>query len=389
MDAILSPEPILLSHFTQARREPTRPPALRDDAFERQFDATTLFFDAFGFPGSNRIVLLGPPLFNLAPAVAAMRVTALPSGIPCVFEVRHLDRHMQMWLEAPAGTHRMSFSGALGAFEVEVAAPALSPFRDRRVIFTLSKDNEIDWIRDWIRFNRDINGADAVLIYDNASTRYGTADLLDAVRSLAGIKAAAVVHWPFRYGPQGTLARGLWDSDFCQLGAWEHARWRFLSGARSVMNSDVDELVLSEDGASVFEKAEHSTFGIARYSGRWIVGTEASTQAAVCPRHRDFDVTLRPQMQRTRLLLKRDASLCFPKWTIVPRRCPARSQWKVHTIGGWWPARLSTPGVTFRHFREIGGNWKYDRNIREAFDLARHVKDEALARAFNRVDWTS
>jgi hypothetical protein len=387
MDAILSPDPTLLPQFTRLRREPTRPIALQDEKFEAQFDATTLFFDAFRCAESGRIVLLGPPLLNLAPAFATMRVVALPSGIRCSFKLRHLDRHMQMWLDAPPGTERLRFSGNLGDFEILVAEAALSPFRDRRVIFTLSKNNEIEWIRDWVRFNRDIHGADAVLIYDNDSSCYTTGELLDAVRSVAGIREAVVVHWPFRYGPQGTLARGLWDSDFCQLGAWEHARRRFLANARSVMNSDIDEFVLCKDESSIFEKAERSPFGIARYSGRWVVAT-GEPKCETLPRHRDFDVALRPQMQRTRFFLKRDAVACFPKWTLVPRRCPDRTQWKVHTIGGWLPARLKTSGVGFRHFREIGGNWKYDRKIREAFDPARHVRDEALARAFGRVDWS-
>jgi hypothetical protein len=390
MDALLSPDPILLPHFTRLRREPTRPLPLRDEKFDQQFDATTLFFDAFRCEDSGRIVLPGPPLFNLAPAFAAMRVTALPSRTHCAFELRQLDRHMQLWVKAPRGTERLRLAGAFGEFDVAIAAPAASPFRDRRVIFTLSKDNELEWIRDWVRFNRDIHSADAVLIYDNDSTRYTTGELLAAVRSVGGIAEAAVVHWPFRYGPQGTLAKGLWDSDFCQLGAWEHARRKFLANARSVMNSDIDELVLCADGTSIFDKAERSPFGVARYGGRWVVAIDDAERvsADALPRHRDFDVKLRPQMQRTRFLLKRDAVACFPKWTVVPRRCPERTQWKVHTIGGWLPARLKTSGASFRHFREIGGNWKYERKVRETFDPARHVRDDALPRAFARVDWS-
>ena len=386
MEALLSPAPVLLPQFTRLRREPTRPAALRDDKFDAQFDATTLFFDAFQC-GDGRVVLLGPPLFNLAPAFAAMRIQALPSQALCAFEIRHLDRHMQIWVSAPPATDRLRFSGPLGEFEVAVAPAVPSPFRGRRVIFTLSKDNEIEWIRDWIRFNRDIHGADAVLIYDNDSSRYTAAELLAAVRSVGGIAAAAVVHWPFRYGPQGTLARGLWDSDFCQLGAWEHARRRFLGDARSAMNSDIDELVLCEESASIFDRAERSRFGIVRYAGRWVVATETRDRGRL-PRHRDFDIALRPQMQRTRLLLKRDVVACFPKWTLVPGRVPERTQWKVHTIGGWLPARLKTRDASFRHFREIGGNWKYERTVRESFDPARHVKDDALRRALDRVNWS-
>src|SRR5665213_36842 len=77
---------------------------------------------------------------------------------------------------------------------------------------------------------------------------------------------AKVLCGPFKYGPQSTLAQGLWDSDFYQLGAWEHARWRFLTQARSAMNTDIDELVVSARGRSVFEAAERSLFGIARYA---------------------------------------------------------------------------------------------------------------------------
>src|SRR5207302_153500 len=140
-----------------------------------------------------------------------------------------------------------------------------------------------------------------------------------------------------------------------------------------------------DDSGSVFEKAERSAFGIARYDGRWVVATEERKSEGL-PRHRDFDIALRPQMQRKRFRVS-DTTLCFPKWTLVPRRCPDRTQWKVHTIGRWLPARMKTSGVGFRHFREIGGNWKYDRKLRESFDPARHVRDDALARAFQRVNW--
>src|SRR5271167_935761 len=37
---------VVLSDFTAARREATRPPEFRPENFERQFDCTTLFYDA-------------------------------------------------------------------------------------------------------------------------------------------------------------------------------------------------------------------------------------------------------------------------------------------------------------------------------------------------------
>ena len=85
-----------------------------------------------------------------------------------------------------------------------------------------------------------------------------------------------IVPWLFKFGPQGTLTRGTWDSDYCQLGAWEHARWKYLTRARSVQNSDIDELVVSTRGRSNFAAVENDPFGMLRYTGRWIVGTNST-----------------------------------------------------------------------------------------------------------------
>jgi len=255
----------------------------------------------------------------------------------------------------------------------------------------MSKDNPIEWILDWVRFNRDVHGADAVLIYDNGSTAYNSATLSAALQSIAGIAASVVVEWPYRYGPQGTR-QDHWDSDFCQLGAWEHARWCFLQQARSAMNSDIDELVLSRGGRSVFEAAERSPFGFIRYKGRWIIGVERHDKdiGERLPRHRDFSVLMPPDYRWSWLRGRRDLNRCSAKWTIVPARCPRRVQWHVHGIASWLPSRLPcSRDFSFAHFREIGSNWKYQRTSRVAFDPAIHVVDDLLLQMLARVDWAS
>src|SRR5260370_41544197 len=91
---------VVLSDFTDARRDPTRPPKFRDENFDRQFDATTLFYDAVGV-GDSRIVLLAPPFFNLAGRVAA--TSFFQTSALCPAEIRRFDRHAQIWLTAPRG----------------------------------------------------------------------------------------------------------------------------------------------------------------------------------------------------------------------------------------------------------------------------------------------
>ena len=378
---------VQLPDFTDARREPTRPVQFRGQDFARQFDATTLFYDALDL-GDGEAVVLAPPFFNLAGDLAS---TAFSSGgTACRAAIKTHDRHAQIWLTGVRGGD-LRAQGPLGDITIPVSPSRTKIFRGRRVIFTMSKDNPIEWILDWVRFNRDVHGADAVLIYDNGSTAYNSATLSAALQSIAGIAASVVVEWPYRYGPQGTR-QDHWDSDFCQLGAWEHARWCFLQQARSAMNSDIDELVLSRGGRSVFEAVERSPFGFVRYKGRWIIGVDRHDKdiGERLPRHRDFSVLMPPDYRWSWLRGRRDLNRCSAKWTIVPARCPRRVQWHVHGIASWLPSRLPcSRDFSFAHFREIGSNWKYQRTSRVAFDPAIHVVDDLLLQMLARVDWAS
>jgi hypothetical protein len=385
---LLTPAPVLLSGDAP-RRQPLRPPAFRIDGFDEKYDFDTLFYDAFFDAAGREVVALGPPLLNLRPALARMRATALPSGTPCHLRIREMDRHAQVRIAVPPGTERLTLAGELGDFVLTPRPNRCALFHGRRVLFTLSRNNRLDWIQDWIRYHRDIHGADAVLIYDNASTRYGPGELAAAIAAVSGI-AGAIVSWPFKYGPQGLDAKRFWDSDYCQNGAWEHARRCFLARARSVMNADIDELVVSNGDAGAFEAAERSPFGIVRYRGAWVPGIAGLTRTATdqAPiRHRDFEHILRPLHSRRFGVLPAVADRCPPKWAVVPARCPERAQWCAHNIKRWIAALPVTARFSYRHFREINDNWKYDRSPRVAYDPVRHVHDPALAGNYSKVDW--
>jgi hypothetical protein len=385
---LLRPDPVLLDSFTPIRREATRPMELRDESFARNFDDATLFFDAFHLRDREKIVVIGPPFLNLETALSTLRAVAEPSGAPCTIERRARDRQEQLWIDAPADTARLHFESALGAFDIAVGEDRSEAFKDRRALFTLSRNNRLEWICDWARYNRDVHGADAILFYDNASNAYPPEAICDALGALSGFKQISVVAWPFKYGPQGLRSGAYWDSDFCQLGAWEHMRWRFLRAARSVMNSDIDELVVTSGGRSIFDMAERSLFGVQRYYGRWIVGVDGLSPEQDAPRrHADYDRLLRATPARSRFFLPTDANLCQPKWTLVPQRCPENAQWGVHKVRGWAPSYLPTPFAQFRHFREIADNWKYDRAARAEFARIGSDKDKALAAAYAQVNW--
>src|ERR1700744_5705678 len=127
---------VRLPDFTDTRREPTRPPEFRGENFDRQFDATTLFYDAVSL-GKGEAVLLAPPFFNLGDNLATTHFFA--DGRPCRAESRNYDRHAQIWLKGVGGDEVRAM-GPLGNVAIPLSPDQSALFRGRRVIFTMSRD---------------------------------------------------------------------------------------------------------------------------------------------------------------------------------------------------------------------------------------------------------
>ncbi len=246
----------------------------------------------------------------------------------------------------------------------------------KRVLLTLSKDNDIRWIIDWARFHRDLHGADALLFYDNASSRYDADELRRRLGEALPGMVIEVIDWPYIYGPQagpGWAVNGVepdWDSDYCQVGVLQHARFRFLRDAKSVMHNDVDELVIGNKGRGVFEATEKSRTGLVKFDGRWIsVVGEQPVDPALC-RHADFvfDEGL-------------DLPNSPPKWCIRPQAFSRQISWGVHNIFGAKGNDVASEEFLFRHFRGVTTNWNYERWSDTQPDTSSLVRDGALVAA--------
>lgn len=389
---LVKPSPIVLSPSVGLLREPTRPVDLRGANFVEEFDFTTLFFDAFFTDRPGSVLLVGPPFANLSSNLETAIFTANPSGLRCSFRTRMMDRHSQMWLEVPEDMQTIELKSRFGTFELAPAANLSFLFEGKRVLLTLSKNNRLEWIQDWARYNRDIHGADAVLFYDNQSTAYRLEDLAEALAGVSGFDQICIVQWPFKYGPQGIDLLRCWDSDFCQPGAWEHARWMFLQRCRSVLNSDIDELVVPvNDKTTVFDAAEKSWTGLVRFPGVWVIAlpSDVCDETKQLIRHNDCRHYVSSKQQRKLDILRPKGEL-NTKWAIVPRRCPHNSQWMAHTIYGWRGlySNMSTDRrFCYRHFVDISDDWKRDRVARANAVRSSLVFDKGMISMFSRVDW--
>ena len=368
-------------------RIPPRPLSLRHEDYEDHFDFTTVFYDCFWSAAGDAIVLIGPPLLNLERDLE-LAIIAHPSMVPCDLSVRHVFLGCQIVAKPPAGTTGLIMRTRRSETVIAPQPNLCELFRERRTAVTLSRNNELTWIRDWATFNKDYHKCDGILIYDNNTDAYGIGDVYDCLESMADDMRVAVISWPFKYGvPDWRLpvSYGMLDSLYCQAGMLEHARRRFLAQSSSVLNTDIDELVLTERGSSIFELVEGSATGLLTFGGVWVENHPSTPEGGARRprRHKDF------AWVRTG-----DQVGCEAKWAVVTSRTPDAAQWHVHRVLGM-PASDCRQLLEMRHFKAINTDWTVDRNrSRERRTAAAAIDprslrldlalQEALAKVFPR-----
>ena len=322
------------------RRRPTRAEHLRSESYADRFDADTLYFDVFRQGAS--VVAVGPPLVNLDDRVSGWAFSS-DAGRLAAPRIVRLDRQHRAEFAVPAGASELIIEDDASRQVVPIGSDLSSVFAGTRAMMTLQLDNDLAWIRDWVRWHVRAHGTDAVVVYDNGSTRYGLRDVLDAI-SQEGIRAAAVVDWSYPFGPQGGGDLP-WDSDFTQYGAIEHARRRLLRKAAGMLSVDIDEMVYPARDLTAYECAERAPQGFALFSGVWSYADPDAVGAEV--RHADCQ-WLRPG----------DADAAT-KWCAVPSRLPRGAQLGVHGAHGL--TMPPTSPLSYWHMRPISTHWKFDR----------------------------
>ena len=352
-----------LRQETALHRRSLRPADARPANFDEQFDARTVFYDCFTTADGDWIVLVGPPLVNLGSAVIPSVRRAFQQKWWNRYRIRRLDRCDLLWLRSSSRAADLGPS-LFRQQQIKVQPNHCRTFEGRKVLLTKNKNNELNWIRDWVEFHVRQHGCDSVLLYDNGSTKYSSRDVRAAMERVRGVEVCIVVDWPYKFGPQGWDDK-YWELDFCQYGVLEHARWRFLSLATLVVNGDVDELLITKDREPISELLLRSRYGYLHYGGRWI--ENVSSKQDEDRRHVDF------------VFRSRDSNrIEIGKWTVAPQRTKDAEQWKVHEVTGIDSDKELSEAVSYRHFRSINTNWKSKRWQPVEFDDSKHVIDEEL-----------
>jgi GT2 family glycosyltransferase len=328
-----------------------------------------MFFDVFR--SDDHVLCLGPPMDGWMPRRNVLRMSDGRSPIPLRYQIeppripeQHTSRLRVPHLAADCDTLQLEAGEA--KIEIAIQTSQTRLLSGRRVLVTLSKDYPLQWIVDWATFHVRLQGADAVLLYDNGSLSYSLDDLAAALSGVAGLREVVVVDWPFRYGIDGKPGERVLDN-YCQTGALDHARRCFCTQARSVLSLDIDELLPPGD-QSIFEQVEASSHAVILFHGIWAEASGIESLNDVRGvRHRDCGYAWRSQIKM--LAVGKAAGLCRTKWVAVPARCSPDAEWGVHDV---YPAaapaqstrrrwRMLDRTIAYRHCRQINTGWKTDR----------------------------
>ena len=187
-----------------------------------------------------------------------------------------------------------------------------------------------------------------------------------------GIAKVAVPQWRVSFGPIDPAVRvNPYWARFFQIGTMSVALRRYGERAYGLLNCDIDELVGTRSGTSIYDLAKRSRGGLVAFRGTWIEATHEGT------RHRDYT---------RRLADPKAAQSRQRKWALDSSRGWVRNL-GVHPYWHWIhrrpPFSKTMPAdATYWHFKPISTNWKVKRTVAPSGET---IEDAALAAAFARL----
>jgi len=354
------------------RRAPRAPTRSRPQNFHDAFDATSMVYDCFRHADGQRVLLVAPPPVNVEAGYRLATYVALPSRAKLRARFHIGLSVMIIELMVPDETSAIAVRFGSETTELLIQDNYSQSLAGSRILFGMNKNNDLAWIREWAAFHQRVHGTDTVIVYENGSTAYTREDVAATLLSVPGLAHVAVPSWPQPFGRTDPAVRlNPYWAHFPQIASMSHVLRRFGAHAAGILNADIDELVRSPDGQSIYDVTSKLRHGLSVFRGQWI---EAVPREGNAVDHRDY--TLRHRDTK----LRRSGAR---KWALDPRRqwvanLKVQPYW--HWIDGRPPfSKVFPSGAGYWHFKGINTNWKTHRaeSVPDADALERDADLEA------------
>lgn len=325
-----------------ALRDHVRKPARQSAHYLERYDRSTLYYDCVYQPDPGQYLFTAPRFLNLWPVLRdGLRLNGTP--------VRGLKRYNrgkyeQVSLRAPEGPLELGLQGT--RHPLTTRQSCADRFAGLNCAVTMNKNNDPDWIRDWVRFHVQAHGLQGVVIYDNGSTAYGLRDIAAALQDLPGLEQVLIASAPYPYGTADS-GKGLEiRPKFLQPALLNLARTDILRRARAVLNVDIDEMVTRRGTLSVFDATTQRRSGALKLSSEWAFPAPGTPMPA--PQSRHLMRAVPPRRSNK-------------KWCATPGGFFSRTGWFVHHVGGELFKLLRfDPEFAVVHCRCTSTSWKAD-----------------------------
>jgi len=379
---------IHLAKDHEPKRLPTQPEIARPDEFLEKFDQTGLFYDVFRDRSAKRVWLIGPVPKNLEKHLRAAHATGNGSGLTRRLKFVKCQTACIAYVDLPETDNHLTLEFAGKKYEARIGENRCEDLAGHRVVFCLNNNNRLKWIQDWAKFYQKEHGATAVVVFDNGSNAYSKKELELAISAVQGIEKVLVVGWPYKFGANDRVGQQNGLSVFVRFAQpvmYFEMYLRYGQTASSLLNVDIDELLVSDNRESIFELAEKRFFGCVKFE-RYLVENVAKNKLQDEFSFVDFCV-------RQKAKLGRQDS--FKKWAFAPSK--VKSVKRIALPNTHWIRGIINPYQTAKqmkcfHFAGIGTGWQaqvYDnkwrvwqlkRHITGEFDPELHIEDQRLKR---------
>lgn len=385
---------VFLPEDSNILRQPISPEIPRSDQFIAEFDQRGIFYSVFRDISGKRVWFLGPELMSLKDEVLPIWVEGSRSGKRKKLRFIKNNHAIVGYANLPEIDDEAKVEIAGQTVSVGIGKNFSEANSGSRIVYCISKDNDLKWIADWAHFYVKEHAADTFVIFDNNSTAYTIQDIESALNQVSGVKRVMAINWPFKFGAHDPVAQKMgkpYHFLFAQLVAHMELYLRYGMQANSILNVDIDELVISDQRASVFDVVEKRRFGCIKIDRFLVENVREPVGVDTSNSFLGFHFRDKHRLGRQNP---------WKKWALAPARLlmtqKAPALW-THRIYGAFNPYPTAKDFKCYHFAGIATNWRkndddaiervwqHSRSNQLEFDQNLHVKDEFLAEVLHDV----
>ena len=350
----------------------------RDSNFLQNFEQKILFYDIFWQDENKKILLIGPPPRNLTSLMKKAKFS-VDGGKTLLKAKFHISLSVMITeLSGDLSNAKELFIEFAGLKFTAPIQENISKFLpDTRIIFTISKNNPLKWIRAWADYYYQFHDANCLILFDNGSTNANLAEIAKELEQTK-IEHIILISMPYIFGAidLAVFTNPYW-TNFLQNCINSITLRRFAAQAQGLLNCDIDEFAVHREYSSIFHSLKDIPNGLLIMRGIWIEPHKYKTNHGD---HRDFAYKYSDPKKN---------SCKSPKWVIDPKRSWVKKL-NIHPYWHWIENRppfskYITQDAFFWHFKGINTNWKLNRNMASKNLPDNIIIDQELVSAMSKL----